>query len=313
MSAPSSYATAQQLFLADLVKNLYQNNAFLQRSRNWNGFAKGKTVNWNQSGAKPGVIINRDSTNLTPAKRTDVLRNYNLDEYQTQPTILDWTEEMVINYNKRADVIDDHVNTVTEDLADRIVYRWAAGASALLRTTGTARPAKTPSATGTRLAVTFADFVAVMERFAEQNINGELNALLPSGLLTDIFGIDEFISNDYLQGNAMPVVNGTIGKLLNFNIFVRGKGIVYNNAATPVAQLPKADDTAAARTPNAADNQSILFWSSDNVTRSISPDSLTSVVPVHGGVELSATLIAGGAPFRNSGEGIVALVEANGV
>jgi len=310
MPAPSTYATAQQIFLADLVKNLYANNSFLLRSRNWNSAAKGKTVNWNQAGSKPGVVINRDTTTLTPAKRTDILRNYNLDEYQTMPTTIDWTDEMVINYAKRADIIDDHGKSINDDIAKRVLYKWAAGAS-IVRTSGTARPAKTPSATGNRNAANFDNFVEVVEKFASQDI--EINpafcsVLVPALMLEDMFAIEEFKSNDYLARQGMPVVTGSFGQIMGFAVFVRSTGVLFNQAG-PVAQLPKADDSTSARTANAADNQSLLFWHSQFVTRAISPDSLTSIVPAHGAVELSATMIAGADKYRNGGEGIVALVE----
>lgn len=308
MPAPSSYNTAQQLFLADLVRNLYQNNAFLLRSRNWNAFTNGKTVNWNQSGAKPKVIINRSSTALAPARRVDVLRSYDLDEYQTQPTIVDWTEEMVVNYALRADVIDDHVATSREDLAERILYHWANGASEVVESSGASRPAVMPGATGNRKGIAYKDFLKALEVLRSQSVVGQMNCLVPSHLISDVYSIEQFISRDYLVRNNVPIQEGAVGRILGFDVFERAQGPVFDDSGN--VQLPKADDNEDGRLAVATDSASLLFWGSDYVTRSISTASNTSVVPAHGGVELSATLIAGGRKFRNGGEGIVAVVEA---
>lgn len=313
MSKPSSYSTAQSIFLADLARNLFASNAWLSRSRNWSAFANSKEVVWNQSGAKPGVLINRDSTALTPSKRNDVKRFYELDEYQSLPTTIDWTDEMVINYLKRADIINDHRKQIEADLALRILYRWASGAASLIRTTGAARPASTPNAIGTRKAVTPEDFLKARTELVKQDVN--IDEEQPCCLLTADMEA-EILNNKELWSSFVSsegvLVNGRITRLAGFEVFVRSKSVVFNNAATPVAQLPKADDTVAGRVGTTTDNESALFWMPSHVTRAISLSSLFSLIKVHGGVEASATVIGAGDKFYNEGLGIVALVQAHG-
>lgn len=313
MPKPSTYSTAQSIFLADLARNLFANNAWLSRSRNWSAFANGKEVVWNQSGAKPGVVINRNTTALTPAKRTDVKRFYGLDEYQSIPTTIDWTDEMVINYLKRADIVNDHRKQIEADLALRILHRWTSGAASLIRTTGDARPASTPSATGTRRAVTPQDFLKARTELIKQDVNFDEEqpcCLLTADMEAEILNNKELWSS-FVSSEGV-LVNGRITRLAGFEVFVRSKTILFNNAGTPVAALPKADDSVSFRAGATTDNESALFWMPSYVTRAISASSLFSLIGVHGGVEASATLIGAGDKFYNQGLGIVALVQAHG-
>jgi len=313
MASPSSYATAKQVFLADVVQNLFDDNSFLARSRNASAFANNKTVNWNQAGAKPEVIIDRDTTALTPAKRTDILRNFDLQEYQSQPTIIDWTDEYVINYSKRASVLEDHISQVSEDLALRILYNWISGASAIIRTTGTAKAGEAPGATGNRLGISYNDIINARKVLNKQNIP-QLNRcmLISANTEATILALDEFKSRD--KYGAMTMMDGAIGTIAGFSVFVRSSTTVFNNAATPVAKLFKANDTFTPAATAVTDNESSLFWSADNVVRAVSIEGVSgsriNIVPAHGADEFSLTLVAGGAKYRNAGEGIVALVEA---
>ena len=313
MAKPSSYNTATQIFLADVVQNLFADNSFLANSRNASAFANNKTVNWNQAGAKPGVIINRDTTGLTPAKRVDILRNFELDEYQTQPTIIDWTEEYVTNYSKRSSVLEDHISEVSERLAQRILFNWSVGASAIIRTTGAVKAGEATGATGNRLAIAYADIVNARKVLNKQNIPQDNRAMLISANTeADILKLDEFKSRD--KYGAMTMMDGAIGIIAGFSVFVRSSTTIFNNAATPVAQNPLADDTFTIRATAVTDNESTLFWSMNNVVRAVSIEGIggskVSIVPAHGADEFSLTLVAGGAKYRNGGEGIVALVEA---
>lgn len=310
MAKPNTYDTAKEIFLADLARNLFPNNQFILQSRDWSAHTKGKQVNWSESGGKPGVIINRTTTALTPAERTDIARYYEIDEYQSNPTKVAWTDEMVVNYNKRQDILSDHQSQTEVDIVMRILYNWVSGASGIVRTSGGDRPAQSSgTASGKRKALTaddFADALSVLER---QDLNGgQLFALLPTTLLNDVRKIPEFKSKDTYD--TQMLVTGAIGTIYGIQIFKRSSGIIYNNATKPVAQNPKADNTFSFRTPAATDNESVLIWNNDYVTRSLSPDSLVNMVDVHGGTEFSLTTIAGGSQFKKGGEGIVSIVEA---
>jgi len=317
MAKPSTYATAVDRFRTDLVRNLFDNTAFLRQSQDWSADALGKTVVYNQSGAKPLGMFNSTTGHGGAVTRTDIRRSFDLDEYITQPTRINVTDEMVINYAKRQEVLADHIAQIDNDTALRGLFRWVQGlpASNILRTqagvaTPAVRVAGAPGATGNRARVVKNDIVAIRSRFIKSNIPftpGKWNMLVPADMMLDLWDINEFVSKDYIDESPIP--QGAMGRRFGFNIWEVPSGVSFNNAATPVANNPKPDDTFTPYAGAATDNQAIIAWHSDYVVRAISPNTTVSIVPVHGGTEFSTTSICGFSPLANNFRGIIALVE----
>lgn len=305
MATPSSYATAQKLFLATLVKNLFAKYPFLMYALNWNKYAVGNEVIYPQSGAKPKSRIN--GKRGAASKRPDIRRNYFLDEVLTDPTIVEWTEELLINYAKRLDVLRDHMKVLELDIVMRIMYNWTKGASEIIRTTGDVRPAY--QGTGNRHSANVNELFQVRKIFKKQGVpdDGRSIALVPVDLETDFTSQSIFRSKDTYPN--MVLMNGALGRVAGFNVIPVPQTIVFNNAATPVAQIQKADDSSDERSVGNADNLSILCFHPDYVTRSISRKSKVSIIDTHEGVEVSTTTVAGGEVLRKDGEGVVVVVE----
>lgn len=313
---PTSYATAQQLFLSELVRNLFSDNTFLLQSRDWSRYTNGKTVNFPQAGALPGVVINNDGTvALTPAGRTDVNRTYNIEEYQSIPTLIDWSEEMVINYAKRQDILEDHKGQIADDMANRILFKWVNNlpAANIIRTSGADKAAQSPSATGTRKKTTLADLTKLHTALTVAKVPNDQRRciVVPAYMFQDLLEIDAFV--DTMKNVADTTLNtGVIGKAYGFNVYVRDVTTIFSNAATPVAQNFKPDASLTYRAGAATDNQAIIAWHPSFVTRAISPQSLVSVIPGHGGTTVSATMLAGGHHLYSTMAGVAAIVEAHG-
>jgi hypothetical protein len=312
MAQPSTYATAQELWLSQLAENLFNDNMFLMSSRDWSSSTNGKTVYWNESGAKPNVKFNSTTGYDAATQRTDVLRSFGLDEVISQPTLVQWTDEYVTNYAKMADIIEDHRMTVGDEAALRILYTWAPTLAAnIVRTSGAAKTAAAPAATGTRNRITLADILSARTVLNKDNIPMQGRVMMvPADMEADMMAIDNFISVDYKENK--PIQNGMIGTILGMPVFVHSSSITYDNTATPVPNNPKADDTNTAYAGAVTDNQAGFIWHPDYVVRAQSIDSgasLVSMIDVHGGQEISTTMVLGGSPFRSDGKGIVAIVE----
>lgn len=308
MAKPSIYNTAQIIFLADLVKNLYANNMFLLQSRNWNQYAQGKTVRWNEEGQEPGLYINKaTSTVLTEAQRQDIVREYDLDEYQTQKTRLDWTDEMVINYAKRMSILENHRKVVERGISMRILYNWARNAAGLILTTGDAKSPTLPNATGNKKQVTLDDFLSARAELNHQDVpdDGRRVAVIPSHMEEDV--TKEIIKDTNKYPGDGILLDGAIGKIAGFNLYLRSTTLPFDVAGTP--QMIQADDNLALRTGLATDREGIIGYHPDFVTRSISPSSKTSIIDEHGGATMSVTVYGGGDRYREQGEGIVLIVE----
>jgi Phage capsid protein len=317
MANPTSYATARQLFTADLAANLFPNTSFIANALNWDQYANNRTVNFSQSGPTPGVIRNRAATSLpAAANRTDVARNYNLSEFQSLPTNIDWTEEQVLPYAKRQDVLRDHLLQVQTEIAQTILFRWAVSGDVggevplIRRTTGAARPATAPGAALNRAAVTYADVVALRTILSLREIpnDGQRVLVVPTAMMEDLLNISQFINTDFRV--ERPVMSGSVGTVLGFNIFESNVNPVYNNAAQPVKQLYKADDATVLRTTAATDNEAVIAYHPNFVTRAKNPQQLVNIIDQHGRMEFSVTAIADGGPLYNTRLGIAALVQA---
>jgi hypothetical protein len=317
MANPTTYATARQLFAADLAVNLFPDTSFVAQARNWDEYAKNRTVNFSQSGATPIVIRNRQTTPVpAAANRVDVARNYNLSEFQSAPVNIDWTEEQVLAYNKRQDVLRDHLLQVQADIARTLAFRWAPDGAVvgerplIIRTTGGTRPATAPGATGNRLAVAYADLVRLRTVLSLRNIpnDGRRVLVVPSGMMEDLLSLNQIINVEFRIERS--VMSGSVGFVLGFNIYESNATPVFdNNATSPVKQLYIPDDSVTLRAGAAADNDAILAYHPDYVTRAKNPEQLVNIIPQHGRLEFSVTAIADGAQFYNDRRGIASLVQ----
>ncbi len=298
-------AIQTEIWLADIEGNLFPDNQFYVRSIDDSPFVmNGKTVHIPQGGAKPAVEKNRSVLPATIAKRTDSEGTYNLDEFTTDPVLLQNTEEIELSYAKRQNILTEHMQTLDEQIADNFAYAWTPfGADNIVRTTGSTRATTLSGATGTRKAPGKDDFISVAELMDRMNITRQGRFLLiPSVFLADIMKISEFVEAHKI--GAANLVNGTIGQLLGFNIFVRASVVSFDNQATPVVKAPGA---AAAAT----DNNSCLAWQTNAVCRAKGDVKvfIDEDKPEYYGDIFSALVRAGGRKRRTDQKGVVSLVE----
>lgn len=315
MPAPSSYTTAQQIFVQDVVRNLYNDDAWLLESRDHSKYAVGKTVNVPNRGTTK-TIINQTTASLTATAHGDTLKSYNIEEYQTVPTKINWSEEMLVNYAMREEVLIDHNSQFRSTLAERMLYDWAS-THTLLTTGGNKAATVGGSAAGNRKKPVYNDFVRLAAYLTKQNVpnDGRRCLLVSADMHTDMLSIPEFISKDYIN-NTTPVESGLVGLIAGFKVFVRSRVIVKELAttATEGSHEPKKwleDNSATERTIAANGTDCAIAWHPNFVSRAVSPDTLVNIIDGHGGVEVSVTAVAGGSKLSNKTEpvGVVTLAE----
>lgn len=303
MAKPSTYATAQKLFLATLVKMLFDYNEFVKASRNWNKYANAESVNWNESGG--GTKSRRNGTRGAAARRNDVKRSYDVHEFKTDPTILHWVEEIVTNYAKRQSILEEHVEQVAEDIAMYALWRWAKSSSGIvIETTGDTKK----GIDGTdACAVTPDEFFDAQTKMDEEKVpdDGTRVALVPAHMMGDLRKYKEFHSRDRYPG--MVLATGAIGKIAGFNIMKRSKTILYDAAGEPIEF--KANGSADEHTVVAGDSRTISLWHPKFVTRAVSKHSVVKIIDTHEGLELSTTTIASGDVLYQNGRGFATIRE----
>jgi hypothetical protein len=303
-------ALQKEMWATDIAENVYPDNSFLSQCRDDSEFLEGKRVHLPQAGAAPAVQKNRTQLPAAATKRNDDVADYDVDEYTTDPVVLQLTEEIEASYPKRQSVLFDHIQTLTNQIAGGAAFAWSpTAATNIIRTTGNLRDPYKSFQAGQRRAVAKKDFINAARLLNRMDVpqNGRV-CLVDADLVADLMDIPEFTQAQMIgQAN---LVNGSIGRLLGFDIYVRSATTLFTNAATPV----KKDVVVA----NAAtDNASILFWHPSFVRFAKGTTTNGGIqifeqanAPGYYGDVFSAMVRAGGRIARTDQRGVVSLVEA---
>jgi hypothetical protein len=306
-SGTLNMALQVEVWQRDIVDTLFADNSFLSKAFNADSYVlQGKVVHVPQSGGPSSVSKNRDVLPGVVLKRTDTDRTYSLDEYTTDPRLIQETEKVEASYDKRNSVIAEDKANLVESVSNEFVYKWSpAGAASILRTTGAEILSHMPSATGNRLAVTVKDVAAAKIAMNKQNVpKTDRYCLIDSDMYAQL--LDSMTEAAQIAfHSAANAAEGTIGKLHGFSFYERSSAGRYSNAATPVAKAPEA---AAAVTDNAA----AIFWQVNSVERALgevkafdNPGDAT-----YYGDIVSFLIRAGGHIRRTDNKGVIALVQA---
>jgi hypothetical protein len=294
-------------FAKQIEENLFPANEFYMRSQDDSLWVNHDQVKYPVAGAKPGVQMNRSVLPAPIEGREDDENNYFLQEFTTDPTLLKYSEELLVNYNKRESILRGHRETLDEKIANYFANLWYPnGSDNIVRTTGTVRAAASSGATGTRKGIAKADLIKGIEILNRMNAPkaGRCLLIAPEHL-SDLLAIDDFVHADKL-GTASKLTEGAIGRVLGLEVYERSYTAAYDNAGTPVKKALGAVGAAS-------DNAAALIWQESMVTRA------------KGGVEvfynprkaeyygdLFSALVRAGGKTRKDKKGIVALVEAHG-
>lgn len=290
------------IFARDIQENLFPDNSFYRRSLNDDAFVVGAKVNLPQAGAKPSVSLNRSSLPATIAKRTDTSEEYDLGEFTTDPTLIQDTEEMQVNYNKRASVLMNHWQTLNEKVADfaaTVFYPTASGL--LVPSTGGARAASAPGATGNRKRITKEDIIEARRRLNAANVPLQGRCMLINAdMEADMLLIPEFTDASKIGEAALKA--GIIGRILGFDVFVRSKVASYSSADSR-----KAFGAATAT----GDKAAALLWHPNAVRFAAGSVKVFADEdkPEYYGSVYSAMVNAGGRIARTDEAGVVAILE----
>lgn len=298
-------------FSKDLQGNLFPDNAFYMNAKNDDAFVVNDKVELPHAGATPAVVVDRASLPGTPVKRTDTASEYDLHELSSTPSIIQYSEELITNYAKRASLASEHGQALDEVVGDFLAHAWGSSANvSQVRTTGTeVRASILPSATGDRKRIIKADILNVGTILNRQNLpnRGQKIAVITPDMLEDLFLIDEFANSDYNSRKPYSEGGKTSFYFMGFHWYVRSKVTVFDNTGTPVI---KDIDAAGAAT----DNAGALFYHSEMVRRAKGAVKafLSLDDPTYYGDLLSALVRVGGIASRTDGKGVVNLVETAG-
>lgn len=296
------------LFARTVEEQLFPKNEFYMKSVDDGQFVQetgtGAEVVYPVAGNNPNVEKNRTQLPAQITKRVDDENRYSLDEFTTDPTAIQYTEDLIVNYSKRASVLRNHVEALNTAIADTFVDIWLPdGAANIVRTTGAARPAGSPGATGNRKKLTEADIIRAAEIFDKMPgvTHTGRYCVLPAEMIADLRGIDNFKRQDAYGSSNIP--DGVIARIHGFWVFSREYVGRYTNAGTPVKKLSGQANATS-------DNLAALFWHEQMVNRAKSGVKAFTDEdkPEYYGSVFSFLCRAGG-KHRKDKKGVLALVE----
>jgi hypothetical protein len=297
--------------------NLYMNNDFMKRATDHSEFVSYKTVHVPQAGAAAAIEKNRSVLPASIGSRTDTELTYNLNQYTTDPVLIQSIEELQINYNKRDSILMNMNESLAYVVATQTLYSWAvSGSSRIVRTTGSTSAGNliNSTANGTRKMVTIQDVTNLKKILDNDNIPQDNRVLVvPASIYNnDILNISGIVQA-YQFGSAVAP-NGVVARLMGFDIYVRPEVLVYDNTGTPVIKTINGDGTYTAATD---DNGAVLAYHPRFVAHalgSITPyydaGSNGNGKPEYYGSLFSAEVMHGASKLRTDQKGVAALIQA---
>lgn len=304
-------ALQKEIWIADIEKQLFASNKFMEVvGKDHSAYVSNITVHVPQAGARPSVAKNRNILPASISQRTDVDLTYNLSQYSSEPTLITDLDELQISYSKRQDVLESHIKTLSDSIANNTLYSWApSGASRLVRTTGSAvATALAPSATGTRKAITLADIRSAAAILDKDNVlDEERYCILPSDMYWQLMG-DTAIQKALEFGRPTQIM-GELPMVAGIFIIKRSSVVVYDNTGTPV--IKAVNDAGVPSAPASSDNMGALVVSKSYVCKAKGAIKVYADEdkPEYYGSIFSAQVQHGAAKLRTNQEGIVAIVQ----
>lgn len=301
----------KRLFLSEIQKKLYPGNGWISRSLNDDAYVNNNTVELPHSGADPSVVVDRVVLPAPINKRTDAATNYTLEELTTDPTHLGDSEALVVAYNKRSDILDQHAMVQRKKMANRSLYKWAAGADStrIVASTGSNRTAgnTTGAQTGNRKAFTENDIVGMQQFFFGDDVVNELESINGVAIVTpaqyaDLIKLDSFKRADAYGKSNIP--EGVIRRAYGFDFYVRSSVV-----SVDASNVLRAEGAAGATTTQ----DSAIFYSPQYVRRAMG--AIKTYVNVGEATlygDVFSTMVRFGAlAARNDNKGVYLLYEDN--
>lgn len=300
-----------RIFESEIVPELFPNNSIVNFAINDDDNVRGNTVETQNSGTLPAVLVDNTSWPLAVSQRTDSADNYQIETLNTAVTQLTDVEALIEagGRNKRSSIINQQSLALRTKATSRILVDWTNGVTTKVDTTGAAAASSLPGTTGTRKLVTRADLLAALEILDDQDVpRDEMNQpvwVVPARYYSTLTNIDEFISADKLGTQNGPLVTGQIGTLYGVKVVMRSL-VIRVTASGDV----KAEEAATAATDG---HGSILYHplfvrKAQGAFRvRINEDQAE-----WGGTIMGSELRFGGNPYRADKKGVVIIKEVAG-
>jgi hypothetical protein len=298
-----------KLFSQDLAKQIFPDNVFYTKGSKDIAAGNMDSVDIPIAGIQGVAKSGTPVLPLTITERADDIKNYALTQVWAEPILVKREEDIVLNYNKQADVARVMGEAIATKCADITANAWGhATATLTVPTSGAARTTTLVGATLTRKAITKVDLMAVRNMFMKQNISlqGIIGVVTPDQY-NDILGIAEFVDFEK-TGVTSKLELGIIGRILGMDIMVR-----WNDALGSIGLHYDAVGVKKANGVVAATDCAAALFFQPNLVRFAEafPETIINRKPAGylGGTVIEAVVRFGATQSRGDGKGVVVLRE----
>lgn len=156
----------KQVWIKQILEGFYPDDSFLKKTVNYTPFVENNRIHIGSAGIDPKVLINNTTYPINVVGRDDEDNEISLDKFETENTIIRRPEALEYSYDKLESVIGQHRATLRKGVAMKAAHAFAPDSD----TNDT--PIVTTTGTGTngRKRLTFADILALKERFDDAEI-----------------------------------------------------------------------------------------------------------------------------------------------
>lgn len=312
-------AVQTEIWQDHIEQEIFKDNTFLKKAHSAKeNVIDGKAVHIPQSGGSGNVVRNRTQLPATVRRRNDTDVIYLLDEYTSDPVLIPNIDKHELSYDKRNSVLGEDRDKIVQEVAEYSIFNWlnspvygAYGASVIpngniLETTGDAKQATSPGATGNRKSAVLADLQRMATFFKTKRrwFEGKMYALITPADEETLFPANSMLTATYMASvTEAERREGVMYKVQGWNIMTRSSVARINGAGTIL-------DPAAAGT--ADDDEASLFWYENAVEFAMGDvvffDDMGN--PVYYGDVYSFLVRAGGRARRADYAGVALLKQA---
>lgn len=159
-------ALNKEVWINQVMEGFYPDDSFLQKAKDFSEFVENDRLHITSAGIDPKVLVNNTTYPIKTIERDDEDCEIILDKFETENTIVRRPDAIEYSYDKLESVIEQHRATLRKSVAMKAIHAFAPTADTVntpvIQTSGLA--------TNGRKRLTFADILALKERFDDADI-----------------------------------------------------------------------------------------------------------------------------------------------
>ena len=264
-------ALNKELWSSIVTKELLASNTFLDAIKNYGSYVDNKYVHIPvQQADFSTVLVNPTSFPISTVNtRVDTDNQVLMDLFACQPIALDSPIEFYeLNYDKRADVMQQAINLLKQTIADKALIDLGTWSGVTITTcTGTGKTSSNAYQSGNRASISASDILKIKYQFDSQDVPAEDRVLLlPAEMYNDLLKLPDFKASYLLTTDVNKFnIPGTVGKIYDFTVVMRSRVLLTNSGATIVNTTTNKFASLTAGTGQTAANAAGIAFSLQTV------------------------------------------------